>query len=903
MRVVAIVLGWCLAGVVPASAQVTPSPAKVISSPGAASQGPVITFQPRTGVYGIAYREPGLDRFVGTFLDQDGNRTTGPIALTGDINGFEPSLRDVVAFPFSDAILGTFELYGHPDLFGSNVFVGDAGGIAFASDGLTSGVVNYTNPGGNDKLHANNCGQHEEIGVSAVDTITKRLFLSYNQLSHFYDNGVCRTSQSSLVFGFHQNAQPFNFSEGPFFVEIGASSQDAVFNPGTGHTWFGYASANQGPLKIARLTHTGIVQTVQVTPADGVFRFGLRLAVHPTSNNVLALWQVRDANLNITLMARLFAQDGQVLTPDIQLSDPNNPDQRVIRAFVAATADNFFVAGMLAHHVIGRVLTPAGAVASDWTQLDDLTDAFGNPISVNNGVDLVANPVRGTYALVVDSFSDIYFIEITASAGFPVTVTVDGTGAGLVTSNPPGIICPGACSMSVPPGTDVELFAQAANFSTFTGWSGVCDTAGACAFTVTAPAAATASFTRQQFAIAVTKVGDGTVTSSPAGIDCGATCSADFDGGSAVEFTAAASPGWRFDGWSGACSGSGACSVQVSAADSVTATFVQQVTLTVTAGGNGGGHIASNPAGIDCPGASCSITVDAGTLIELMASADATSRLSGWSGACAGAGACAITVSSDTTVEATFVRQFDVEVAIIGSGNVSSTPAGIACVGDCSGRFDTGADVVLTASAAAGWWFTGWSGDPACTGIGSCTLSSTDYRVASVTATFIPQPTYPLSVTRAGNGSGSVSSNPAGISCGSTCTADFDSGTMVTLTAAPGATSTFAGWSGACSGTGACVVTMTAAQLVTATFEAVSIASVSADVAALAPVIGSGPASSVTGKLTNAQASVARGNARAAANQLNAAINEIEALVRSRRLDEATGAALVADLQAIIGSF
>ena len=57
---------------------------------------------------------------------------------------------------------------------------------------------------------------------------------------------------------------------------------------------------------------------------------------------------------------------------------------------------------------------------------------------------------------------------------------------------------------------------------------------------------------------------------------------------------------------------------------------------------------------------------------------------------------------------------------------------------------------------------------------------------------------------------------------------------------------------------------------------------------------------SVNGKLSNAQASMARGNRNAAANQLNAAINEITALIRSRRLDPATGAALMAALQQII---
>lgn len=76
-----------------------------------------------------------------------------------------------------------------------------------------------------------------------------------------------------------------------------------------------------------------------------------------------------------------------------------------------------------------------------------------------------------------------------------------------------------------------------------------------------------------------------------------------------------------------------------------------------------------------------------------------------------------------------------------------------------------------------------------------------------------------LRVSLAGTGSGSVTSSPVGISCGVTCAAGFATGTTVTLTATPATGSTFTGWSGACTGTGACVVTKTAAtQTVTATF-------------------------------------------------------------------------------------
>jgi hypothetical protein len=77
-----------------------------------------------------------------------------------------------------------------------------------------------------------------------------------------------------------------------------------------------------------------------------------------------------------------------------------------------------------------------------------------------------------------------------------------------------------------------------------------------------------------------------------------------------------------------------------------------------------------------------------------------------------------------------------------------------------------------------------------------------------------------LTVTRNGSNSskGTVTSSPAGINCGKTCNSAFTSGTVVTLTARVIGNTVFAGWSGACTGTGTCTVTMNADKKVTATF-------------------------------------------------------------------------------------
>jgi hypothetical protein len=87
----------------------------------------------------------------------------------------------------------------------------------------------------------------------------------------------------------------------------------------------------------------------------------------------------------------------------------------------------------------------------------------------------------------------------------------------------------------------------------------------------------------------------------------------------------------------------------------------------------------------------------------------------------------------------------------------------------------------------------------------------------TVQATFSPVgTTYTLDVSLAGTGSGTVTGT--GIGCPGDCTEDYSAGTSVTLTASPDGTDVFTGWSGDCTGTGTCTVTMDGVKTVTATF-------------------------------------------------------------------------------------
>jgi uncharacterized delta-60 repeat protein len=146
-----------------------------------------------------------------------------------------------------------------------------------------------------------------------------------------------------------------------------------------------------------------------------------------------------------------------------------------------------------------------------------------------------------------------------------------------------------------------------------------------------------------------------------------------------------------------------------------------------------------------------------------------------------------------------------------GSGTVTSGAGQINCGPTCSAPV-AAAPVTLTATASPGSTFTGWSGD--CAGNGSCTLTMGSDKAA--TATF--ESDKALTVRKAGRGAGKVTSYPAGITCLAVCAHAFPHGTSVKLTAVATTRSKFVGWSGACKGTRACTVPMSAARSVTATF-------------------------------------------------------------------------------------
>ena len=250
--------------------------------------------------------------------------------------------------------------------------------------------------------------------------------------------------------------------------------------------------------------------------------------------------------------------------------------------------------------------------------------------------------------------------------------------------------------------------------------------------------------------------------------------------------------------------------------------------LTVTVDGTGTGNVdADHGAILGCGGNAgpCTDSYIDGDTVELTATADAGSTFTGWAGpdasACSSltAPTCDVSMDAAKNITATFdaaaPTTHNLRVHCAGAGSGSVAPVGC---GAMEAESD-GSAVVLTATPDGSSTFSNWTG---CDSVSAnrCTVNMTADREVTATFAVIPStPRHTLTVSKGGDGAGTVTSSPGGIGCGATCSAMFNEGTSVTLSAAADAGSTFAGWSGGgCSGTGTCAVSFGADTTVTATF-------------------------------------------------------------------------------------
>ncbi len=408
---------------------------------------------------------------------------------------------------------------------------------------------------------------------------------------------------------------------------------------------------------------------------------------------------------------------------------------------------------------------------------------------------------------------------------FALTVTSDGEGSGSVQVDPPDVICSDRCSQDYAAGASVTLPDLPDDESEFAGWDGGgCSGTAPCTVTMNRTRTIRATFDILKFALTIRKPGNGngTMISEPMDIDCGATCSHDFDPDTVVELTAVADDDSVFVGWSGSgCSGTDTCIVTLSRNRTVKANFIRLFPLAVTLGGTQDGRVISDPAGIDC-GEDCEAIYESDTRVTLTAIPGPTSSFGRWNGnGCSGSDPeCRVNVNRARSIEAVFdLLRFRLRVRKTGSGNgrITSEPRGINCGGDCGQTYDIGTVVTLTAVPDNNSIFLGWEGG-GCIGTGDCVVAISE--ALTVVARFERLFSLTVSKTRVREADGTISSIPGGIVCGDTCQQRFINNTSVTLTATPGVNARFINWQGeGCFGEVAtCTVQMDRNRTVTATF-------------------------------------------------------------------------------------
>jgi hypothetical protein len=249
--------------------------------------------------------------------------------------------------------------------------------------------------------------------------------------------------------------------------------------------------------------------------------------------------------------------------------------------------------------------------------------------------------------------------------------------------------------------------------------------------------------------------------------------------------------------------------------------------------GTVGGGSSEEPATIAC-GPTCSHEYPETALVKLEATPGENSEFKGWEG-CENPlptqSDCEVTPSADVTVKARFEAEAGIEYELTakktgaGEATLTSTPEGIDCALGCTeetAKFVEGSEVTVKAEVEQGSELLGWTGCEVQTVLvheGTCTVKMDHAREVQVQLG-VEHPE--LSVSRKGNGEGTVTSTTAGIDCGVTCSHKFDLGQVVTLKAQPAAGSLFGTWSGcdAEPSPSECEVLMGEARQVTAIFEA-----------------------------------------------------------------------------------
>ncbi len=446
-------------------------------------------------------------------------------------------------------------------------------------------------------------------------------------------------------------------------------------------------------------------------------------------------------------------------------------------------------------------------------------------------------------ALLIFSMAAVLILGgyVVHAASYRMNVFISsGVSTGKVTTSPsgsPAMNCGNGASVCIadyPELASVTVQATPATGYAFNRWSAStpspCNlsTSANCTFTISNDVSFSASFVILYYTLTAARAGSygaSSVASVPVGISCGSDCSEGYAYGTNVTLTANEASGYDFSSWTNCPSASGnTCTVNINANQTVTANFVDEpvyYTLTaMRAGSYGASSVTSSPAGISC-GVDCSESYLYGTNVTLTANEASGYDFSSWTNCPSASGnTCTVNINANRTVTANFDVLYTVSVTNGGGGTITSSLAGISCGVDCSEGYVYGTNVTLTATPSSGYQFAGWSGCPSSSG-NLCYINVNG--PVNVTANF--NAVYTLTVVHGGvYGSSSITSSPAGISCGVDCSEIYTYGTNIVLTATPASGYVFVNWNNCPSVSGnRCTINgFNASRTVTANFDVAS---------------------------------------------------------------------------------
>ena len=155
--------------------------------------------------------------------------------------------------------------------------------------------------------------------------------------------------------------------------------------------------------------------------------------------------------------------------------------------------------------------------------------------------------------------------------------------------------------------------------------------------------------------LTVSVSGQGGVSSGDGNINCPTVCNHAYVPNSLATLAAVPQPGYAFQGWSGACSGTGYCNVTMNGNLTVNANFIGipqgYVNLSVTVAGNG--TVRSTDGSINCP-ILCSASYPQNTQVTLNASPGSGATFGGWIGPCTGTASCTVTMTHNYSLTGEF---------------------------------------------------------------------------------------------------------------------------------------------------------------------------------------------------------------------------------------------------------